>query len=70
MENVIIKDTIPVSSDKAINVELKEVSGAAVDEEKGILKWNLNIDSQSTVSLNVSYDITWPKDKRYRESRH
>ncbi len=70
LENVIIKDTIPVSSDKAISVELKEVSGAAVDEEKGILKWNLNIDSQSTVSLNVSYDITWPKDKRYRESRH
>ena len=66
---VLIKEAVPVSLDKAIIVELNETSNGEFDEETGIIKWSVDIDPQSTETINLAYNVLWPKDKRYRETR-
>ena len=66
---VIVKDQIPVSSDKAITVETTELSNGLLEEETGEVKWELDAEPDKTVELKLEYNITWPKDKRITESR-
>jgi len=69
LSNIIVEEPIPLSSDKSINVDLKETSNGTFNEENGILKWKLNIDPEVVHTLDISYDIVWPKDKRLKEVR-
>ena len=66
---MIVKDQIPVSSDKAITVETTELSNGLLEEETGEVKWELDAEPDKTVELKLEYNITWPKDKRITESR-
>ncbi|MBQ6653994.1 MAG: mucoidy inhibitor MuiA family protein [Erysipelotrichaceae bacterium] len=56
-------DQIPVSQDKTIVVDLKEKSGAVLKEETGEVKWDFQLEPQQAKSLNLAYDVAWPKDK-------
>ena len=61
---VLLKDGIPVSTDKTIVVEATELSGGTVNEENGVIDWDLTVDSHASEEIKLAYTITWPKDKK------
>ena len=63
-----LRDQIPVSRDKDITVETKDISGAALEAETGMLTKVLPVEAGATKDFTVSYRISWPKDKTYTES--
>lgn len=63
-----LRDQIPVSRDKDITVETKDISGAKLEEETGMLTKELSVQPDATETFTVSYRISWPKDKAYTES--
>ena len=60
---LLLKDQYPISSNKDIEEELLESSGAAVDKETGILTWKLDLAAGETRKFRLSYSIRYPKDK-------
>ena len=61
---VLLKDSVPVSTDKTITVDTTELSGGTVNEENGIINWDLKVAGHSSEEIKLAYTITWPKDKR------
>lgn len=57
-----IKDLIPISSDEAIKIEEIEISGAKLEEETGILTWNLELDAGESKTLQLVYKLKYPKN--------
>jgi uncharacterized protein (TIGR02231 family) len=60
---MLLKDQHPVSTDKEIEEELLESSGAAINRDTGILTWKLELNPGETKKYRVSYSIKYPKDK-------
>ncbi len=60
---ITLKDQYPLSSDKEIEIELKESDSAKINSETGLLTWNLNLKSNETKKIRISYKIKSPKDK-------
>ena len=67
--NVLVKDQLPVSTEKSITVEPAQLSNGAVDEETGEIRWELRAEPGQEILLDVEYTISWPKDKRLDERR-
>ncbi|WP_127130170.1 mucoidy inhibitor MuiA family protein [Pseudoflavitalea rhizosphaerae] len=59
-----VKDLFPIPTDKEIEVELLEFSGAEVDKEKSFLTWNLDIKPGESRKLRMSFSVKYPKDKQ------
>jgi hypothetical protein len=55
-----IMDQFPVSADKDIEVELLESSNAVVDNDKGELKWKVDINPGETKKYTVKYSVKYP----------
>ena len=60
---LLLKDQYPISTDKEITVELLEKDRAKVNEETGILTWDLKLDANETKKIRISYKVRYPKDK-------
>jgi TonB-dependent SusC/RagA subfamily outer membrane receptor len=60
---MLVKDQYPISSNKDIEAELLESSGATVNPETGILTWNLELAPGESRSYRISYSVKFPKDK-------
>jgi uncharacterized protein (TIGR02231 family) len=58
-----LKDQYPVSSNKDIEVDLLESSGASVNNESGILSWKLELAAGETKKLRIGYSVKFSKDK-------
>jgi hypothetical protein len=58
-----VKDLFPIPTDKEIEVELLDFSGADVDKEKSFLTWNMELKSGESRKLRMSYSVRYPKDK-------
>jgi len=56
-----IEDQLPLTYDKSITIERKELSGAKYDEVTGILKWRINIPAKDSKKLTLIYQIKAPK---------
>ena len=57
-----ISEPFPVSVEKEIRVELnKDLSGAAVDKEKGLLTWELTVQPGEQKKLEFGFGVTYPK---------
>ena len=63
MITITLEDQYPLSSDKEIEIELLEKSGAKVNAETGILTWDLNLKANETKTIRISYKVKYPKDK-------
>lgn len=61
--NIILKDQYPISTNKEIEVSLKESDGAAVNEEIGVLTWQLNLAPGESKKVRISYSVKYPKGK-------
>jgi uncharacterized protein (TIGR02231 family) len=60
---MIIKDQYPISTDKDIEVELLDNSGATVNKDNGVLTWKMELAPGESKRLRVSYSVKYPKDK-------
>ena len=62
-----VTDRIPVSQDKTIIVETLQTDQADINEETGIMTWNLKLNAKETKTLHNSYRVSLPKDKQLTE---
>jgi uncharacterized protein (TIGR02231 family) len=60
--HLVIKDQLPLSNRKDIEVRLLQSSAAQFDEKTGFLTWDLIINSKQKKSLDFQYQIKYPKD--------
>lgn len=56
-----VEDQLPLTQDKTVSIERKELSGAKYDEITGILKWRTNIQAKDSKKLTLTYQIKAPK---------
>lgn len=61
--NMMLKDQYPLSTNKDIEVELLETSGAGNNTELGILTWPVELAPGESKKFRVSYSVKYPKDK-------
>ncbi|WP_341835934.1 DUF4139 domain-containing protein [Chitinophaga pollutisoli] len=61
-----LKDQYPVSTDKNVEVELTEASGAASNAETGELTWELELKPGETRTLRLGYTVKHPKGIQYQ----
>jgi uncharacterized protein (TIGR02231 family) len=66
---VLVKDQVPVSTDKAIEVEVANISDGIRDEESGEVCWELSAEPDTPISLQIEYKVSWPKDKQLHTRR-
>ena len=64
----VLKDQIPVSENKSITVEPIDLGGAERNEETGILTKTITVQPKETVTVKLSYKVSYPKDKRIKET--
>ncbi len=57
-------DQIPVSTEKSINLEHIELSGAKLNSKTGELKWKIKLKPRDTKKFIVRYSVKYPKDKQ------
>ncbi|MCI0922168.1 DUF4139 domain-containing protein [Sphingobacterium rhinopitheci] len=58
-----LKDQYPISTDKAIEIELIDSGGAVVNKETGVLTWDKKINAGETQTYRFTYTIKSPKDR-------
>jgi len=61
--NIAVEDQIPLSSNKEIEIEAKEISDARYDKVSGKLTWELELQGGETKKLKIIYSVKYPKDK-------
>ena len=67
--SALIKDQVPVSTEKSIEVEKLNLSDGILDEDSGEVKWEIKAEPNQTLELVIEYSISWPKDKNLSERR-
>lgn len=60
---ILIEDQLPLSTDKDIEVEQLELSGAFYDKDTGKCSWKYQIKSAETKTIRLSFSVKYPKDK-------
>jgi hypothetical protein len=60
---VSIQDQLPVSNDKDIVVEDKEIDGGTIEETTGIVTWTIKVAPNETAKKKLGFTIKYPKDK-------
>lgn len=58
-----LKDQFPVATDKDMEIELLQSDGAKIDEETGIMTWDMAIAPGQTKKVRISYSIRYPAGK-------
>lgn len=64
-----LSDQVPVSREKDITVEVKELSGMDMDDKTGIVTGSFAVPGGQTVVKELSYKVSWPRDKKINETR-
>ena len=62
--SIIIDDQFPISTNKDIEVEQIEKSGAKYNKITGKLNWEFDLKSRESKKLEMKYSVKYPKDKR------
>ncbi|WP_458626506.1 DUF4139 domain-containing protein [Winogradskyella sp. PC D3.3] len=61
---ITVLDRIPKSQDKTIKIDDIETGNSNYDEDKGILKWILDLEPNALKNVKHSYTVKFPKGKR------
>ncbi|MDX1943670.1 MAG: mucoidy inhibitor MuiA family protein [Saprospiraceae bacterium] len=61
--NLIVKDQVPVTQNKEIEVSIEERSSGQQDENSGEVVWKLKIPPGEQQELIISYTVKYPKEK-------
>ena len=62
--DLLLKDQYPISTAKEIEIKLEESSGAAINEESGILTWKISLKPGESKKLRFSYSVKYPKEMK------
>jgi len=57
-----VRDQYPLSPQSEIEVKLEDKGGATVNENSGMLTWNISVAPKETKKLGFSYTVKYPKD--------
>ncbi len=60
---VTVLDQIPVSNDKDIVIEDRDLGGGVYDETKGFVKWEVELKPNEAKNLKFGYTVKYPKGK-------
>lgn len=58
-----IEDQIPVSNTSEVTVQSEELSGGKLNEATGLVKWDLLLQPQDKKSLELKYEVKYPKNR-------
>ncbi|MFC4232434.1 DUF4139 domain-containing protein [Parasediminibacterium paludis] len=61
--NLLVKDQYPLATNKEMEIQLLESTEAAVNDETGIVTWNLSLAAGESKKLRLSYSVKYLKDK-------
>jgi uncharacterized protein (TIGR02231 family) len=61
---LVIEDQIPVSKNQQIKVEMQDNGKSDINENTGILRWNLNIKAKDSKTLKYTFIVKHDKDKQ------
>ena len=64
-----LSDQVPVSREKDITVEVKELSGMEMNDKTGIVTGSFSVPGGQTLVKELSYKVSWPKDKKLNETK-
>lgn len=59
-----IEDQLPLSPDKNVVIEKKDISGALYNEMTGLLKWRTTISAKDSKKITLSYQVKSPKNSQ------
>lgn len=59
-----LKEPFPISTTKEIVVSLEEHSNGNVNDEIGVVTWQLNIPAGNTDKKRIGYSVKYPKNKK------
>lgn len=57
-----VRDQYPLSPQSEIEVKLEDKGGAVVNEQNGMLTWNITVAPKETKKLGFRYSVKHPKD--------
>lgn len=60
---LLLNDALPVSTNKELQVDIKELDGAQLEAESGKLTWNLQLAPGESKTIRFSFELRYPKDK-------
>ncbi len=60
--NVELQDQIPISQNEDIEVEELDISNGSLNENTGIITWNLNLKPGESKKLQLKFEIKYPKN--------
>lgn len=63
IQNIIIEDQIPVSTNQDIEVEIIDKDKAKYNQDTGYLTWNLKLKGKEKKNFHMSYSIKYDKNK-------
>ncbi len=61
---ILIQDQYPISSDKDIEIEMLEHSGAVYEKKTGKLSWKITLAPKETRELYLKYTVKYPKKRQ------
>ncbi|MEM9022929.1 MAG: DUF4139 domain-containing protein, partial [Bacteroidota bacterium] len=59
-----IEDQVPLSVQKAIEVDLEDAEGAVHNEKSGSLRWKMTLQPSSNATRTFRYSVKYPKNNR------
>jgi len=62
--DLILKDQYPISQVKEVEVKFEKNEDAVINEELGILTWNLSLKSGESKKVRFTYTVKYPSDKK------
>ncbi|MDX9769116.1 MAG: mucoidy inhibitor MuiA family protein [Tenuifilaceae bacterium] len=62
--DIVVEDQYPISRLSDIKVEQVDAPGATIDEANGKVKWNLNLKSGETQTLQIKYTVRYPQNRK------
>ena len=60
---LIVEDVIPISANKEIEVNDVKLGMASLVNDKGLIRWNLNLPTNGSHQLEYSFSVKYPKNK-------
>ena len=61
--DILVSDQFPLSTDDDIEITHGKTTGAALDKDNGILKWDIAVGNAESKELTFSYSVKYPKKK-------
>ena len=59
-----LKDQLPVSNNKDIEIKAEDLDGGDINNETGIINWKINLKPQATKTIVLKFEVKYPKDKQ------